>query len=183
MSIERKILKTEREIEQDADQELLAAQYEARTAREMLEEQRETNKLLREVVSELRPTRYTIQLTQLQGDTTMALGTIAPGSTGQFGAVLLNNGAPFAGFTGTFTFTTSDPSATVAPATTDASGGTIPLANQVVVSIPTGDTLGSVSISATTTDPNGASQTGSVTVAIGGGTSTNVFSVGVTQLA
>lgn len=114
----------------------------------------------------------------------MALGIIAPGSTGQFGAQLLNNGAPdTSGFTPLFTFTTSDPSATVAPATTDASGGTIPLAQQAVVSVPAGDTLGPVTVTASCQDPNGQQQSGLVTVAIGGGTTPPVFSVGVTQLA
>jgi hypothetical protein len=173
--------------------------------REMVRQQEQTNRLLRkslgieqeelqvaqaedgflsQIEDELRH-NFSVGITQLQGDN-MALGTIAPGSTGQFGAVLLNNGAPdTSGFVPTFTFTTSDPSATVAAATTDASGGTIPLANQSVVSIPTGDTLGSVVVTASCVDPNGATQSGSVSVAIGGGTTppTNVFSVGVTQLA
>jgi hypothetical protein len=135
---------------------------------------------------------YSVSVTLLSSTPTsneenpMALGTIAPGSTGQFGAVLLNNGAPdTSGFTPSFSFTASDPSVTFAPATTDASGGTIPLGQQTVMSVPTGDTLGSVIVTATCVDPTGATQSGSVTVAIGGGTTppANVFSVGVTQLA
>jgi hypothetical protein len=139
-----------------------------------------TNQLLQTIVNNTNPTHYSIAIKEIP----MAIGTITPGSTGQFGAVLLNNGAPdTSGFVPVFTFTTSDPSATVAPATVDASGGTIPLAQQAVVSIPTGDTLGSVVVTATTTDPTGASQSGSVTVAIGGGSPTAVYTVGVTQLA
>jgi hypothetical protein len=159
--------------------------------------QREEVELLRDILKtdheivrlleESKPShRYTIRTMQLK-ENTMALGTIAPGSTGQFGAQLLNNGVPdTSSFVPTFTFTASDPSVTFAPATTDASAGLIPLANQTVLSVPTGDTLGSVTVSATCVDPNGASQTGSVTVAIGGGVTpppANVFSVGVTQLA
>jgi hypothetical protein len=128
---------------------------------------------------------YSVSITALSltQENLMALGTIAPGSTGQFGAVLLNNGAPdTSGFVPSFTFTASDPSVTFAPATTDASNGAIPLAQQVVASVPAGDTLGSATITATCTDPNGATQSGSVTVAIGGGTTAPVFSVGVTRL-
>jgi hypothetical protein len=116
----------------------------------------------------------------------MRLGTIAPGSTGQFGAVLLNNGVPdTSSFVPSLSFTASDPSVTFAPATTDASGGTIPLAQQTVMSVPSTDTLGSVTVTATCTDPNGASQSGSVTVAVGPGPGPGpgVYSVGVTQLA
>jgi hypothetical protein len=156
--------------------------------------QKETVELLRLILWEQRrvaclleappPPRYTIQITQLK-ENTMVLGTITPGSPGQFAAVLLNNGvADTSSFVPAFTFTSSDPSATLAPATTDASGGKIPLANQVVLTVPTGDTLDSVSVTATCVDPNGATQTGSVTVAIGSGTPpANAYSVGVTQLA
>lgn len=125
--------------------------------------------------------RYTIRITQ---ENVMSLGTIAPGSTGQFGAVLLNNGKPdTTSFVPSFTFTSSDPSVTFAPATTDASGGTIPLSQQTVLSVPTGDTLGSVTVTATCVDPNGVSQSNSVTVAIGSGPAVPVYSVGITQLA
>jgi hypothetical protein len=124
--------------------------------------------------------RYKIRLT-LENN---MLGKIAPGSTGQFGAVLLNNGAPdTSGFTPSFTFTASDPSATFAPATTDASNGTIPLEQQTVLSIPEGDTLGSVTVTATCVDPNGVSQSTAVTVEIGAGPAPAVYSVGLTQLA
>lgn len=125
--------------------------------------------------------RYTIRITQ---ENVMSLGTIAPGSTGQFGAVLLNNGTPdTTSFVPSFTFTSSDPSVTFATATTDASGGTIPLSQQTVLSVPTGDTLGSVTVTATCVDPNGVSQSNSVTVAIGSGPAVPVYSVGITQLA
>jgi len=127
--------------------------------------------------------KYSVRVTQ---ENPMSLGTIAPGSTGQFGAVLLNNGVPdTSSFVPSLSFTASDPSVTFAPATTDASGGTIPLAQQTVMSVPSTDTLGSVTVTATCTDPNGASQSGSVTVAVGPGPGPGpgVYSVGVTQLA
>jgi hypothetical protein len=158
--------------------------------REEVELLRDILKTGREIVrllEESKPShRYTIRITQLK-ENTMSLGTIAPGSTGQFGAQLLNNGVPdTSSFVPSFTFTASDPSVTFAPATTDASNGLIPLANQTVLSVLTDDTLGSVTVIATTTDQNGATQSGSVTVAIGGGGTpppANVYSVGVTQLA
>jgi hypothetical protein len=146
----------------------------------------EDRRMLREILERVKrierqlQNRYTIRVTQ---ENVMSLGTIAPGSTGQFGAVLLNNGTPdTSSFVPSFTFTASDPSVTFAPATTDASGGTIPLAQQTVMSVPSTDTLGSVTVTATATDPNGVSQSGSVTVAIGT-VATPVYSVGITQLA
>jgi hypothetical protein len=146
-------------------------------------EQIASKQLLQQLVDNTQPQPvYTVRLTQLS-ENNMALGTISPGSTGQFGAVLLNNGVPdTSSFVPTFTWTSSDASATFAPATTDASGGTIPLANQIVMSIPTGDTSSSASAVASTPDPTGATQSGSVTVAVTG-TTTAVYSVGVTQLA
>jgi hypothetical protein len=141
-----------------------------------------TNQLLQRLVDN-NPSRYSIRITQLRSST-MALGTLTPGGTGQFGAVLLNNGVPdTSSFVPSFTFTTSDASATVAPATTDASGGTIALQNQSVVSIPAGDTSTTITVTATATDPNGVSQSGTSTVAVGGGTTTAVYTIGVTQLA
>jgi hypothetical protein len=142
-------------------------------------EQIASKQLLQLIVDNTNP-HYSIEIRRLP----MALGTIAPGSTGQFGAVLLNNGVPdTSSFVPSFTFTSSDTSATFAPATVDASGGTIPLANQAVLSVPTGDTSTSTTITASTVDPNGATQTGTVTVTISGGGTTAVYTVGVTQLA
>ena len=147
----------------------------------------EDHRMLREILERVKrierqlQDHYTVRVTQ---ENVMSLGTIAPGSTGQFGAVLLNNGIPdTSSFVPSFSFTASDPSVTFAPATTDASNGTIPLAQQVVASVPSSDTLGSVTVTATCTDPNGVSQSGSVTVAIGSGPAAPVYSVGITQLA
>jgi hypothetical protein len=147
-------------------------------------EQLASKQLLQQIVDNTNPKPvYTVRLTQLRSST-MALGTLTPGGTGQFGAVLLNNGVPdTSSFVPSFTFTTSDASATVAPATTDASGGTIALQNQSVVSIPAGDTSTTITVTATATDPNGVSQSGTSTVAVGGGTTTAVYTIGVTQLA
>jgi hypothetical protein len=86
----------------------------------------------------------------------MAIGSIAPGTTGQF-AVVFNfpagTSAP-AGFPTNLTPSSPDPLITFAPATTDASGGTIPLSQQVVLSVPTGDTntTGQMGFTCTGTD-------------------------------
>lgn len=151
----------------------------------------EDRRLLHEILSGLREVKYLVRHGQphykvrVTEEKKMALGKIAPGSTGQFGAQLLNNGAPdTSSFAPSFSFSASDPSVTFAPATEDASGGSIPLANQVVMSVPASDSLGSVIVTATATDPNGATQSGSVTVAIAAGEPTSpVYSVGVVQLA
>jgi hypothetical protein len=121
------------------------------------------------------PHHYTVQIRSLN----MA-NPIPAGSTGQLGAALLDNGAPVTGFTGTFTFTCPDTLVTFAAATTDASGGTIPLANQVVVSVAGSETAISAVITATTTAPDGTTATGTLTITI---TPTpQKFTVGVTQL-
>jgi hypothetical protein len=95
-------------------------------------------------------------LTAMQLGAPMAIGSIAPGTTGQF-AVVFNfpagTSAP-AGFPTNLTSSSPDPLITFAPATTDASGGTIPLSQQVVLSVPTGDTntTGQMGFTCTGTD-------------------------------
>jgi hypothetical protein len=164
--------------ERTLKQILEVVQGNADVSQQMLANQLATNQFLQQIVNNTNP-HYSIQIKELP----MALGTLTPGGTGQFGAVLLNNGVPdTSSFVPSFTFTTNDATATVAAATVDASGGTIPLANQAVVTIASGDTSTSITVTATTLDPNGVSQSGTSTVAIGGGT-TAVYSVGVTQLA
>lgn len=101
----------------------------------------------------------------------MALGNITAGSTGQFAATLLDNGLPYSAPAGSSyvfnpTFTTSDPLVTFALATTDASNGTIPLDEQIVVSIPGGDLGTSLTITATATAPDGTTIMNSITVAL-----------------
>jgi len=78
----------------------------------------------------------------------MAIGSIAPGSTGQFaGAINFPAGvtAP-TGFSPTLVWSSSDAGITFAPATTDLTGGAVPLAQQVVATVPTGDTNATASI-------------------------------------
>jgi hypothetical protein len=116
----------------------------------------------------------------------MAVGNITAGTTGQFAASLLDNGAAFtppSGSTYTLnpTWTSSDPSVTFAPATTDASNGAIPLQDQTLVTVPAGDTGTSVTITATAPAPDGTTATGSLVVAL-----TPVpqkFALAVSQLA
>jgi len=140
--------------------------------------------LLKSILARLEPDRYTIRVVQFSQENPMALGTIAPGSTGQFGAQLLNNGVPdTSGFVPTFTWTSTDPLVTFSPAATDASGGIIPLTAQIIASVPTGDVSTSVTVTATTPDPNGVSEAGPVTVAIGSVAPLAVYTVSTKQLA
>ena len=104
----------------------------------------------------------------------MALGNIAPGASGQFGvAINFPSGvnAP-AGYNPTLTFSSSDPAITFAPATVDASGGTIPLAQQVIASVPASDTSTTASFAATALGTDGVtvltSNTVTVTISAGG---------------
>jgi cell division septal protein FtsQ len=129
------------------------------------------------------PNRFSIQIQEI---IPMAIGNINAGSTGQLGLVLLENGSPYvapAGSTYDFspTLSASDSSVTFAPATTDASGGTIPLADQVVVTVPAGDPGDTVTITATAADPNGNPATGSITITLTPEPQT--FTIAVTQLA
>lgn len=84
---------------------------------------------------------------------------IALGGQGTLAAQLLDNGQPIAIPSGSsWAWQATDPSATIAPGTTDPTGGT------VVITVPAGDTNQSVTISASTTDPSGAMQVGTLVV-------------------
>ena len=170
-------------------------EHEEKTLLAILEELQGQNGLLRDIAAEQLAAN---QLLQIIVDNTqriysiafkeldMALGTIAPGSTGQFGAVLLNNGVPdTSSFVPSFTFSSADSLAVFAPATVDASGGTIPLANQSVLTVDPTDTSTSAVLTCSVVDPTGATQTATLTIAISGGVTPPpaVFSVGFTQLA
>jgi hypothetical protein len=99
--------------------------------------------------------------TAFQTGVFMAIGSIAPGTTGQFsGVVQFPSGvtAP-AGYNPSLTWSSSDSSITFAPATTDATNGAIPLANQVVASVPSGDTNTTASVSFTFAAPDGTTIT------------------------
>ena len=99
----------------------------------------------------------------------MANGIIDGGS-GTFAAELDLNGSAV-GTQPTFTFTTNVADATVTP---DASG------QSAVISVPAGETATSITVTATTTDPNGNSVSGFLTVPL---SAPAVFSVTVTQTA
>jgi hypothetical protein len=86
----------------------------------------------------------------------MAIGNITAGQSGQF-AVAIDFPAgvtPPAGYAPVITWSSPDPLITFAPATSDASGGTIPLSQQVIASVAPTDTAtsGSVGASALGTD-------------------------------
>jgi hypothetical protein len=78
----------------------------------------------------------------------MAIGSIAPGTTGQFAGVIQFPSGVTAptGYNPTLTWSSSDDSITFAPATTDATNGAVPLANQVVASVPSSDTSTSAQV-------------------------------------
>lgn len=146
---------------------------------------RHLERLISQLLSSLFPSRFTIRIIQevMQENTIMAVGTITAGTPSQFGSALLDNGAVFvppAGSTYVFspTFTADDPGATFAPATVDASGGTIPLSAQTVVTLPVGDTATSVTITATATAPDGTVSTGKISVP-----AAQQFTIAVTQLS
>lgn len=77
--------------------------------------------------------------------------TINPGQTATFQAALLDNGSAITA-PNPFTWTVSDPSLTVTPSSDTTSA---------TVAVPADTTLTSFEVTATTVDPNGASQSGS----------------------
>jgi hypothetical protein len=129
---------------------------------EILEEEREQTHLLREIERELKPHHhFTLKGTQFMAN------PIPAGSTGQLGWTLLDNGVPVSPQpTLTLTYTSADPLVTFAAATTDASGGTIPLANQVVMTVGASDTQTSAIVNASAPAPDGSTAAGSLTVAV-----------------
>jgi hypothetical protein len=95
-----------------------------------------------------------LTLTQVGGS--MAIGNINAGGTGQF-AIAVNFPAgvtPPAGYVPVITWSSPDPLITFAPATTDLTGGTIPLAQQIIATVDPTDTAtsGAVGGSALGTD-------------------------------
>jgi hypothetical protein len=158
-------------------------EFELQEIRGILEAQDRMLRIIERTIILCIPHRFTLKLTQ---EGTMAIGTIAAGSTGQFGVALLDNGVPYVDPTGstyalTPTFTASDPTVTFAPATEDASAGAILLADQVVATVPAGDLGTSVTITATATAPDGTTITGELTVALT--PEAQKFTLVVTQLA
>lgn len=170
LSIERKILKTEREIEQDADQELLASQYTAKAARELLEEQRKTNQLLETlviveqsnndlliaIVQELQPSRNLTGFNEIL-ETTMV--PLAAGQTATFATTPIPAGStPVAA---NIVWSSSDTvNAPTSPNTADTSGLSI------LVTFPLTVVAGlvfSLTVSYTNTDGTIATQTNSFT--------------------
>lgn len=147
----------------------------------LLELEREEIHLLREILKRLPRTNYTIKMEEL-----MSIGNIVAGTTGQLAAVLLENGVAYtapAGSTYVFTpsVTSSDPLVTITPATVDASGGTVPLADQFLLTVDGADAGGTAVFTATATDPNGNALTATLSIPITA--EAQVFTIALTQLA
>lgn len=125
--------------------------------------------ILRRIEHRLEP-RFTIRITQ---ESTMAIGNIPAGSTGAFAAQLEDNGSPITLPSGsTFAWSASDATVTFATSADTTS---------TVATVPAGDPGTSVTITASTTAPDGTTASGTITVAL---TPTpQQFSVSVTQTA
>lgn len=105
---------------------------------------------------------------------TMSNG-IQAGSSGTFNSQLLDNGSPIAIPSGAvWAWTADDSGVTFAPVATDPTGGT------QTASVPAGDPGTSVTITASTTDPAGATVSGTITVPITA--AAQKFTVSVTQI-
>jgi hypothetical protein len=110
------------------------------------------------------------RLTLYQVGDAMAIGSIAPGSTGQFAlAINFPEGVtPPPGYDPTIEYTSSDPAITFSPATTDLTNGSVPLSQQVVAAVPPTDTSTTAQIAATALGTDGVTVLTSnvVTIAI-----------------
>lgn len=121
--------------------------------KELIDNQNVQISLLRQVLIRLEPT-YRVVVKQ---EGYMTTGVIV-GGTGKFLAQLEDNGQPIALPAGsTWVWATNDTGTTVAADPADTTGGTVD------VTIPAGDTNTTVTITASTTDPTGATQSGSLT--------------------
>jgi hypothetical protein len=152
-----------------------------RLFKEILEVTRENNALLRIILRRLSQYHNHFAL-----EIKMSIGNIVAGTTGQLEAEVFENGVLYTPPVGTtyaptITWASSDPSVTFTTATADDSGGTVPLSQQTVVNVPAGDTSTSVTITATTTDPNGNPLTGTISVPVT--SAPQVFTLNVTQVA
>jgi hypothetical protein len=110
-------------------------------------DERIEHEILRRLI-EVEKLLKTPTLTVMQVGDTMAIGNITAGQTGQF-AVAINfpSGvtAP-AGYAPAITWSSPDPLITFAPATTDLTGGAVPLSQQTVATVAASDTATSGSI-------------------------------------
>jgi hypothetical protein len=154
-----------------------------RLLKDILISTRENTILLREILYLLKPHHnpnpFTLEIT-------MSIGNIVAGTTGQLEAEVFENGVLYTPPVGTtyaptVSWSASDTEVTFTPATADDSGGIVPLTQQIVVNVPAGDTSTSVTITATTTDPNGNSLTGTLSIPIT--SAPQVFTLLVSQVA
>ncbi len=124
-------------------------------------------------------------LTILQLGDAMAIGNITAGSTGQFAAaVQFPSGvtAP-SGYTPSVTWSSPDPLITFTPATTDLSGGTIPLSQQTIVNVDATDTNTSGTIGASALAPDGTAISATFSFTITPATTVTEPTLVITQLA
>ena len=96
---------------------------------------------------------------------------IVDGGQGTFSAVLELNALPFSTQPTNFVWTTDVSDATITPSSDTQSA---------VISVPAGETATTITVTASTTDPNGNPVSGSVTVPLN---APQVFTVRVTQTA
>lgn len=138
---------------------------------------------IRHILEERRKRRFSIRTTL---ETTMTIGNISAGSTGQLSTSLLENGLPFVPPAGStfqlaLTYSSNDPEVTFEAATVDATDGAAPLSQQEVVSVPAGDEGTSVTITISAVDPDGNSISTTITIQLTPGP--RVFTLVTSQVA
>lgn len=99
---------------------------------------------------------------------------ITAGSTGTFAAQLLDNGAPVAGFTPSFSWTANDTLASLQPSTDTLT---------CVVTVPATDTTTTINLTAETTAPDGTKASGSIAISVTPSVTPQKYTVSITQSA
>ena len=127
-------------------------------------------RLLREILRRLTHHPYHVLITQ---EGPMAIGNITAGTSGTFAAQLLDAGSPISLPSGTtFVWSASDSTVSIVQSADTTSA---------VITVPPGDAGTTLTVTASTTDPAGNPQSGSITVELTPVPQT--FSVTVAQTA
>jgi hypothetical protein len=160
---------------------------QTRLLRDLVEGQRHTNHILREILHARHPDKIYGQTLLLftTGDIDMAspITTLPLGGQAQLVCLLTQNGSAVTPQPASYVpvITSSDTNVTSAPATVDVSGGVALLTSQFILTDAAGDALGAIdAITSTATAPDGTPLTETVNITIGPSTVTSTFGQSMT---
>jgi hypothetical protein len=142
---------------------------------------------IRAIRREVAPHNWSLKLTlyptgECMSSPVLPITSLPLGGSAQLVAQLLENGSPYVAPAGAAPFTfapavsSDDPNITVEPATTDISGGTVPLSQQFLITDSTSDAVGTPDdITVSAQAPDGSTVTETVAFSIGPATPVNTF--------